>query len=86
MIEIVTMIGFSVLLILIGVILSPVILFLRARRDPAWDDSNVFNMYRLVGHIVAHPSDFGKLRFEDGSNPFWYINKDEYSEVVKTRP
>lgn len=76
----------AVLAFLLGVLLAPVVFFLRARRDEAWDDSNMTNMYRLVAHVVAHPSDFGKLRFEDGSNPFWYINKDEFSEVVKTRP
>jgi len=44
------------------------------------------NMLRLVAHMVTHPSDFGRMRFEDGKRPFWYINKDEFSEVVDTRP
>ena len=43
-------------------------------------------MIRLISHIAAHPSDFGKMQYEDGKRPFWYINKDEFSEVVDTRP
>jgi len=44
------------------------------------------NIIRLVAHIATHPSDFGKMRFEDGTFPFWYINQDEFEGVVKTRP
>ena len=44
------------------------------------------NMYRLIAHIGAHPSDFGKLQYPDGKKPFWYINKDELSDVVDSRP
>jgi len=43
-------------------------------------------MIRLLAHVVAHPSDFGKMRYEDGGKPFWYINKDEFSDIVDTRP
>ena len=75
-------IGFFVL----GVFSFPFLVFLRAKRDAAWDDSNMANMLRLISHIVTHPSDFGKMQFEDGKKPFWYINKDEFSEVVDTRP
>jgi len=71
---------------LIGVFSFPFLVFIRARRDSRWDDSNITNMLRLLSHIVAHPSDFGKMQYEDGSKPFWYINKDEFGEVVKTRP
>lgn len=69
-----------------GLILFPLVLFIRARRDSAWDDSNMTNMYRLIAHIATHPSDFGKMQFPNGDKPFWYINKDEITEVVKTRP
>ena len=71
---------------LLGALCLPLLLFIRARRDDAWDDSNVTNMYRLIAHIGAHPSDFGKMSFEDGKKPFWYINKDEFGDVVDTRP
>jgi hypothetical protein len=71
---------------ILGVICSPLIIFLRARRDDAWDDSNMTNIFRLVAHIATHPSDFGKMYYEDGTKPFWYINKDELSDVVNTRP
>ena len=69
-----------------GVIACPFIIFLRARNDDAWDDSNMTNIIRLVSHIATHPSDFGLMMYKDGTYPFWYINKDEFREVVKTRP
>ena len=72
--------------LLLGVLLTPLILFIRAKRDSSWDDSNIFNMYRLVAHIALHPSDFGKMFYKDGSKPFDYINKDEFAEVVDSRP
>lgn len=65
----------------------------------AWDDSNMTNALRLISHTVVHPADFGEMYYLDGEDlwalegharfpakPFWYINKDELSEVVKTRP
>ncbi len=70
----------------LGILFSPIAIFLRARNDDAWDDSNMLNIFRLVAHIATHPSDFGKMKFDDGTYPFWYINKDEFSEVVKSRP
>lgn len=71
---------------ILGVLACPLLIFLRARKDSSWDDSNMTNIYRLVAHIATHPSDFGEMMYKDGSFPFWYINKDEFSEVVKTRP
>jgi len=71
---------------ILGVLSAPLIIFLRARRDSSWDDTNMNNIFRLVAHIATHPSDFGKMKFDDGTRPFWYINKDEFAEVVKTRP
>ena len=79
------LIGYLVTFIL-GVILTPMILFIRARRDDAWDDSNMTNIYRLIAHITTHPSDFGKMQYKDGTKPFWYINKDEFTDVTETRP
>jgi len=71
---------------ILGILSAPLVIFLRARRDSSWDDSNMMNIFRLVAHIATHPSDFGKMKFDDGSKPFWYINKDEFADVVKTRP
>jgi len=51
-----------------------------------WDDSNMTNALRVLSHCVTHPDDFGKMQYPNGTFPFWYINKDEFSEVVKTRP
>lgn len=72
--------------IVLGVFLCPVILFLRARRDRYWDDSNMTNIIRVLAHLATHPGDFAKFRYEDGRRPFWYLDKDELSEVVDTRP
>lgn len=72
--------------ILLGLILFPVVLFLRARKDGYWDDSNMTNMIRVISHLCAHPSDFGRFQYEDGTKPFWYIKCDEFLEVTKTRP
>lgn len=69
---------------LLGAFFLPALLFLRARRDGSWDDSNLFNMYRVVAHLTTRPGDFGKMFYEDGRRPFWYINQDEFSDVVKT--
>lgn len=65
-----------------------------------WDDSNITNALRVISHVVAHPDDLGKMYYLTNEErdvlvearswvpekPFWYINKDEFSEVVKTRP
>lgn len=58
-----------------------------------WDDSNITNALRLLSHVTLHPEDFGKMHYPHesadgllGERPFWYIDKDELSEVVKTRP
>lgn len=69
---------------LLGVLLFPVLVFMRARRDENWDDSNILNIYRVIAHLVVRPGDFGRMFYEDGRRPFWYINKDEFSQVVKS--
>jgi hypothetical protein len=76
----------AIALIILGMASLPLAIFVRARRDDAWDDSNMSNIYRIVAHLATHPSDFGKMQYEDGKKPFWYINKDELSDVVDTRP
>jgi len=85
--EIYILLGVVVILsFILGIIACPFIIFLRARNDDAWDDSNMTNIIRLVAHIATHPSDFGRMKYDDGTYPFWYINKDEFRDVVKTRP
>jgi len=63
----------------------------RAVGSKGWDDSNVFNFLRLLAHVFMHPEDFARMYYisRDGEiegRPFHYIDKDELSEVVKTRP
>ena len=60
-------------------------------KSPETDDSNLFNYLRVFGHIAKHPGDLGRLYYiskegEIGKRAFPYIDKDEYSEVVRTRP
>lgn len=70
----------------LGVISFPFLVFLRARKDDSWDDSNMTNMIRLISHVVAHPSDFAKMQYSDGKKPFWYLDKDEFGDIVNSRP
>ncbi len=72
--------------LVLGVICAPLLIFLRARRDKHWDDSNMTNIYRVVAHLATHPADFGLFQYKDGSKPFWYIAGDEFTDIVKTRP
>lgn len=58
----------------------------RMMRNEGWDDSNITNALRLLAHVALHSEDFGKMRYPDGNRPFWYVDKDELSEVVDTRP
>ena len=84
------------ILIFFGGIVTGILLFIgygakRALSDSEWDDSNITNFLRLLTHVFLHPGDFGKMYYVDKYNnkyrrPFWYISKDELSEVVDTRP
>jgi hypothetical protein len=74
----------------------------RMMKNKGWDDSNVINALRLIAHVVLHPEDFGKMFYINGpvkhmlahygkdeeilQRPFWYVSKDELSEIVETRP
>lgn len=71
--------------LILGILLVPVIIYLRATRS-GWDDSNIFNVFRVLCHLALHPTDFAKMQYEDGKKPFWYVTKDELSEVVNSRP
>ena len=85
--------------IVFGVILSLGYMIWRMLRSDGWDTSNMTNALRLISHTVLHPEDFTKmyylkdtelraLEYSDmnPSKPFWYLDKDELSEVVDTRP
>lgn len=71
---------------ILGVLCCPLIIFIRARRCKNWDNSNMFNIYRVISHLAAHPDDFGKMYYKNGKKPFWYIDKDEFSDILKNRP
>lgn len=70
--------------LILGVVAFPIGIYLRATKS-GWDDSNIFNIFRVLCHLALHPNDFVKMQYEDGRKPFWYLTKDEFSEVVKTR-
>lgn len=71
--------------IIIGVMLVPLVIYLRAKHA-GWDDSNLFNVLRVLCHLALHPQDFGRMQYEDGKKPFWYITGDEFADVVNSRP
>lgn len=68
----------------------------RAVNSPGWDDSNVLNFIRVLSFVFIHTGKFGSLynltdeQVEklidfgwsniDQQKPFYYINKDEFSE------
>ena len=62
-------------------------MLLRMMRNDGWDDSNITNALRLLSHVVLHSEDFGQLIYpKSGKRPFWYVSKDELSDVVDSRP
>ena len=71
--------------LILGIILVPLVIYFRAIHT-GWDDSNFFNVLRVLCHLAMHPNDFTKMQYEDGKKPFWYLVKDEFSEVVNSRP
>jgi len=75
----------ALLAFLLGLLCCPLVIFLRARKCNQWDKSNMFNIYRVVAHLATHPDDFGKMYYDNGEKPFWYIDDDEFNDVVRTR-
>lgn len=71
--------------ILLGVLSVPIIIYLRGRNS-GWDDSNIFGVFHILCHLALHPNDFTKMQYEDGKKPFYYLTKDEFSEVLDIRP
>jgi len=68
-------------------------------KDTLFDDSNVHNPVRVITSTVLHPKDLNrqfilpdeaiKILKDAGyqmRSVYWYIDKDEFSQVVKTRP
>ena len=70
----------------IGILVAYGYVIYRMMRSDGWDKSNITNAFRLLAHVSLHPEDFAKMRYPDGNRPFWYVGKDELSEVVETRP
>ena len=44
------------------------------------------NIIRVFAHLATHPDDFSLFQYPDGKKPFWYLDKDEFTDVVQTRP
>lgn len=65
--------------------LVPTIIYLRGRNS-GWDDSNIFGVFHVLCHLALHPDDFTKMQYPDGKKPFWYLTKDEFSDILKNRP
>jgi len=87
---------------LVGVVLLLGFILYRMMSNEGWDDSNITNAIRLLAHVTLHAEDFGKMYYIEWGEPeaswndaldraelkrpFWYVSKDELSEVVDTRP
>lgn len=63
------------------------------------DDSNITNAFRLLSQATIHPEDFGRMYYlthaqmallrnngHEPDRPGWYVDGDEFADVVKTRP
>ena len=46
----------------------------------------MMNILRVFAHLATHPDDFAKFQYPDGKRPFWYLDADEFADIVKTRP
>lgn len=63
------------------------------------DDSNMNNALRLLSQATIHPEDFGRMYYltqaqmdllrnngHEPDRPGWYVDGDEFADVVKSRP
>ena len=63
------------------------------------DDSNMNNPLRLLSQATSHPEDFGRMYYlthaqmkllrsngHEPDRPGWYVDGDEFADVVKSRP
>ena len=84
---------------LLGMISTYVIMVARMMRNRRADDSNLNNPSRVLNQFIIHEHDFMEMYYlteaemdilnRSGFDPrlaFWYWDKDEYADVVKTRP
>ena len=101
MIETLTLIAIAIGSFVLGAVTLLGYMIHRMMGKPGWDDSNITNALRLLSHVTLHPTDFGKMyyinehariilnrnefHFTNRDRPFWYVDKDELSEVVKSR-
>jgi len=96
---VVTVLILVIVSIVFGVLAALGYMVWRMLRSEGWDTSNMTNALRLISHTVLHAEDFTKMYYLDKDaldiltesgvtprKPFWYIDKDELSEVVETRP
>jgi len=77
----------SSLLLFTGGIFTGIRLFIgyivmRMLRADGWDDSNVLNAFRVLSYVMIHPDELGGLQDSVGEYPFWYINRDEFRDIV----
>ena len=73
-----------VLSLILGVLLCPIMIFLRARKCEGWDNSNMTNIIRVFAHLGAHPDDFAKMQYPDGTKPLRYVHKHEFTVMANT--
>jgi len=81
---------------LLGIIVFIGFAAYRALKSGPWDTSNVANWFRVFIHLALHSEDFFYMYYVtddcDGTVPrrarkvFWYLDKDETTDVVGTRP
>ena len=76
---------------LMGAISLLCYLIWRMLRSDGWDSSNITNALRLLSHVALHPEDFAHMwyisaRTGHTRRPFWYVNQDEITDVVQSRP
>jgi hypothetical protein len=97
--EVVTVLLLVLSSIFTGFLLTLIYMVWRMLRSEGWDNSNMTNALRLIAHTTLHAEDFLKMYYisdemkavlnKEGmkpDRPFWYLDKDELSEVVDTRP
>lgn len=90
---------FILLTFFAGVFVMLGYILFRMMRNDGWDDSNITNALRLLSHVTLHSEDFAKMFYLPSDialelesrgfklkRPFWYVTKDEFEGVVKTRP
>lgn len=63
----------------------------RMLRSDGWDDSNILNALRVISHVTIHPEDLAVMWYLDpeghpSRRPFDYISKDEFEDIVQSRP